>query len=174
MTDLVLRVQRVEDTRRQVLDFLEPVSEAEATFAPSASAWSLQQIAEHLSLAEEVGILFIWRATITPWTGEHPHRGLTIEEVVARTWKDKEIAPEPATPRFGGPLAYWSARLAGCARLLQDLAVCLEDRSLERVIYPHVLSGPLDAGQRIDFLAFHMARHLTQMRVVREHPQFPA
>lgn len=173
MIDVEDRIQRVEATRRLVLDHLDGVSELQSAFKPAPDRWSVQEITEHLVLAEEVGILFIWRATVVPFDGEHTHRGLTIEEVVAKTWKEKELAPEPARPRFGGPLAYWVARLSGCTHLLERLSERLEGEELENIIYPHVLSGPLDAGQRIDFLAFHMERHLRQMKDVCAHEDFP-
>jgi len=162
------RVGLVEASRSKVLETLADVSEADSTLKPSPTSWNIQEVAEHLVLAEEVGVLFIWRASLSPWTGDHPHRGLSIEQVIAATWKEKEIAPEPAAPRFGGPLAYWVSRLAGCEHTLAQLARRLADVDLEDVIYPHVLSGPLDAGQRIDFLAFHMERHLMQIRDVQD------
>ena len=173
-TDLRERIGRVEETRRRVLDELANVTESQGAFKPSPASWSIQEAAEHLVLAEEVGILFIWRATLSPWDGEHPHKGLSIEAVVRKTWKEKEIAPEPATPRFGGPLVYWIERLRGCETSLSRLSERLEGVDLETVIYPHVLSGPLDAGQRIDFLAFHMERHLDQIRAVIAHADYPA
>lgn len=173
-SNLEARIGRVDAHRDNVLDALNTVSETQSGFKPSPTRWSVCEIAEHLVLAEEVGILFIWRALESPWQGEHPHRGLTIEQVVERTWKEKEIAPEPATPRFGGPLPYWIARLSACSTLLKKLSVALGDVDLEEVIYPHVLSGPLDAGQRIDFLAFHMERHRQQIQDVIDHPDYPA
>ena len=167
------RVANVEAARREVADALAEVRESQAAFKPSPDGWSIQEVAEHLVLAEEVGLLFIWRATLAPWDGEHPHRGLSIEEVVRKTWREREIAPEPATPRFGGPLVYWRERLLGLSSLLDRLASRLASVDLETVIYPHVLSGPLDAGQRIDFLAFHMRRHLEQIRAVQARGDYP-
>ena len=118
---LETRIARVNETRRRVLDFLDDVSEKQSAFKPAPESWCLQEITEHLALAEEIGVLFIWRAIETPWDGEHPHRGLSIEEVVEKTWETKVEAPEPARPRFGGPLAYWCARLAGAETMLDEL-----------------------------------------------------
>ena len=170
---LETQIASVNETRRRVLDFLDDVSEGQSAFKPAPESWCLQEIVEHLALAEEIGGLFIWRAIETPWDGEHPHQGLSIEEVVGKTWAPKVEAPEPARPRFGGPLAYWCARLAGAETMLDELGRELSGRDLARIIYPHVLSGPLDAGQRIDFLRFHMERHLGQMEAVRRDPAFP-
>jgi len=94
--------------------------------------------------------------------------------VVARTWQPREIAPEPARPTWGGPLAYWAERLRACRAMVQALAPVLEGLDLERVIHPHPISGPLDARQRLQFLRFHMDRHRDQVARVRAAAGFPA
>jgi hypothetical protein len=58
--------------------------------------------------------------------------------------------------------------------VLADLAVQLQEVDLESIVFPHYLSGPLDARQRLEFLRFHMERHLSQIENVKAHPQFPA
>ena len=42
------------------------------------------------------------------------------------------------------------------------------------MIFPHFLSGPLDAGQRIDFLRFHMLRHRGQIEGMLAQGDIPA
>ena len=101
------------------------------------------------------------------WTGELPHRGKPIEQVVAETWKPKEVAPSIATPFIGGPLRFWLSALPSLRPVLADLASRLEGLSLEDVVFPHYLSGPLDARQRLEFLRYHMERHLEQMHRIR-------
>ena len=108
------------------------------------------------------------------WQGEHANRGLSIEEVVARTWKSKEVAPPLVAPRFGGPASYWVENLRLSQHLLERLEPVLEGLPIESVIFPHFLSGPLDAGQRIDFLRFHMVRHRGQIENILAHANFPA
>ena len=133
---------------------------------------------EHLYLAEISGIVKIWAALLDaragrPWQGALPHKGRTIEDVIDRTWKAKEIAPPVATPHIGGPKAVWVSALRSLNAPLRDLASHLTDEELDRVVFPHVLSGPLDARQRLEFLRFHMERHSAQVHRIRTHPDFP-
>ena len=73
---------------------------------------------------------------------------------------------------FGGPLAYWKEAFALCERLLEALHLALEGLDVENVIYPHLISGPLDLGQRLEFLRFHTDRHYGQIERVKRTPSF--
>jgi hypothetical protein len=93
--------------------------------------------------------------------------------VVQRTWREREASPASALPRIGGPLEYWAAALRGCSSLLAELKVPLRTVALEEAIYPHAISGPLDARQRLEFLAFHLQRHHRQGAAILGHADFP-
>ena len=56
---------------------------------------------------------------------------------------------------------------------LRDLSVEVETLPLEDVLFPQFLSGPMDARQRLEFLRFHMERHIAQIDSVRRHVGFP-
>lgn len=101
------------------------------------------------------------------------NRGLSINEVIARTWKPKKIAPPIATPHIGGPLSYWMAYLRTSQTLLDQLDEMLAGLDPETVVFPHFLCGPLDAGQRVDFLRFHIAGHRGQMEELTRRSGFP-
>lgn len=122
-----------------------------------------------MTLAEQVGINGIWKALDgyrrgqPVWSGEPIHRGKSIEEVIAATWKEREEVPAVAAPRCGGPLGYWTAALRSCRPVLAQFQNALEGIDLEQIIYPHPISGPLDARQRLEFLRFHLDRHRGQV-----------
>jgi hypothetical protein len=144
------------------------MSDLQACYRPTPDTWSVNEKLEHLVLAEVSGCEQIWSAAEgmrkdkPVWTGEHTN-GLSIEEIIACTWKPKETAPSIATPHLGGPLSYWleSPRLA--QQLLDRLGPVLDRLNLESVIFPHFLCGPLDPSRRIRFLTFHLARHRLQI-----------
>ena len=171
-------VLEVEASRRRVLAAVADLSAKQGAFAPP-ERWSAAEILEHLVLAETGGANFVWRASTAYregaplWTGDSPNRGQSIEEVVERTWEPKETAPESATPRMGGPVQYWAAALAACQPVLDRLGSELEGLDLSAVVYPHFLSGPLDARQRLEFLRFHLDRHLPQIEALKGEPGFP-
>ena len=107
------------------------------------------------------------------WTGKPIHRGLSIEEIVEKTWQPKEIAPEIARPRWGGSMEFWIISLTNCQPLLEALGRALEGYDLEKVIHPHPISGPLDILQRMQFLRFHLDRHRVQIENIKSHTDFP-
>lgn len=171
-------VESIERARTALLDSVSGLDDAQAAFRPAEGAWSVAEILEHLYLAELGGIAKVWAALESvragnSWQEALPNRGKTIAEVVAATWKPKEVAPPIATPHFGGPLAVWVSSLRSLRAVLHDLAVELEGRKLDEIVFPHFLSGPLDARQRLEFLRFHMDRHRAQIERVRASAPFP-
>lgn len=151
----------------------------QASFKPSPEVWSATENAEHLVHAEDGGLGGMWQALEelrdhrNSFLAPHANAGLSIEEVVARTWKDKEQAPEVAAPRRGGAIAYWIASLQARQAVLEAFGAALEEDELEQVVYPHPISGPLDARQRLEFLRFHLERHRQQVERLKQHPNFP-
>jgi hypothetical protein len=172
-------IAEVKESRICYIEIVRNLSVEQGLFKPSADSWSVSEITEHLVHAEFGGIVGMWKAleglkkNDPPWKGEHTNKGLTIEEVVDRTWKEKENVPEGAGPRFGGPHIFWTDALNSCQFMLERLAAELRDKQLDTIIYPHPISGPLDAGQRFAFLRFHMDRHRNQVKRIMEHNDFP-
>ena len=171
MTELVAHVA---EGRARVAAAVAGLTEAHANFRSAPGEWSIVDNVEHLVLAEQSGLMKIWqsvdavRAGTPVFTGEHTNIGLPIEEVIRRTWKDREVAPPIATPHLGGALGYWLAALDACQPVLEKVCDHLGDLDPETVIFPHYLSGPLDARQRVAFLRFHMDRHVLQIEAMRK------
>ncbi|HEX5506797.1 MAG TPA: DinB family protein [Thermomicrobiales bacterium] len=165
--------------RERVTAAVEGMTPAQAAFRPGPGEWSATEVIEHLVLAEQSGINRIWQAAEGQrlgrpvWSGEPVHRGLPIEEIIAKTWRDKEQAPTNATPQAGGPLAYWVACLRACQPVLETLGAALAGLDLSEVIFPHFLSGPLDAYQRLEFLRWHLDHHRRQLDDLTAAPGYP-
>jgi hypothetical protein len=173
--DLVNSVERARDA---LVDAVRTLRPDQAAFKPSPDEWSVIENIEHLYLAELSGLTKIWAAARqvragTEWTEPRPNHGKSIEDVVAATWKPKETAPGIATPHIGGPLEAWVSSLLSLRYVLADLAKELDGLDLERIVFPHFLSGPLDGRQRLEFLRFHLERHLEQVRRLQSSPSFP-
>jgi hypothetical protein len=171
-------VNSVETARDRVIQEVHDLRPDQATFKPSADEWCVVENIEHLYLAEISGLTKIWAAASQVragknWEGERPNHGRSIESVVDTTWKPKEVAPGIATPHIGGPLPVWISSFRSLRAVLADLATELEGLDLEAIVFPHYLSGPLDGRQRLEFLRFHMDRHLDQIRRLKSHPHFP-
>lgn len=152
---------------------------AQAAFKPSEEEWCITENVEHLVWAEMGGINGMWKtlqankAGKPLYTGELIHHGLPIEAIIEKTWKPKEIVPEIAKPRWGGPVEYWIQALANCQILLESLGRVLEGEDLEKIIHPHIISGPLNVIQRLEFLRFHLERHQKQIERIKLHGNYP-
>lgn len=171
-------VGAVERARGAVIAAVRDLRPDQATFKPSPDEWSIVENVEHLYLAEMSGLTKIWAAARQvraggAWVDARPNHGRSIEDVVATSWKPKEVAPGIATPHIGGPLEAWISSLGSLRLVLADLAKELEGLDLEAIVFPHYLSGPLDGRQRLEFLRFHMERHIEQIRRIQSHPGYP-
>jgi len=179
MADVDTLIQSVEVARTALLDSVAGLSEAQAAFKPGEGQWSVTDVLEHLYLAEFSGVAKIWTALEgfsrgTAWREDRPHRGKHIEDIVAGTWKPREVAPPIATPHIGGPLQLWVVATQSLRGVLAALGTQLQGVPLEDVVFPHYLSGPLDACQRLEFLRFHIERHAAQIARIRATEGFPA
>jgi len=169
----------VAAARQQFVQEASRLTYDQSQFKSSPEVWSVAEIVEHMVWAEMGGINGIWKAfagmrnNAPLWTGETIHQGLAIEEIIEKTWKEKETVPESAKPRWGGPVEYWIAALNGCQTLLESLCHSLKGFDPRQVIYPHIISGPLDVIQRMEFLRFHLNRHQRQIENIKRHPKFP-
>ncbi len=165
-------IGEVAAARQRVLAAVASSTEEQATWLPAPGQWSVAQVVEHLVLAEHAGVFSIWQALVglqrgqPVWHGDPVHRGKTIEQNIAETWREREEAPPEATPRKNGPLAYWVASLAAREPVVVALGQVLAPVDLEAVIAPHFLSGPLDARQRLQFLRWHMDHHRQQIAAI--------
>jgi hypothetical protein len=171
-------IRDVANARQRFLTAVGEPTSHEAMFKPAPETWSIVDVVEHITLAEHVGINGIWKALEgvrsgrPVWDGNPVHRGKPIEAVITSTWREREDVPAIAAPRWGGPLSYWIAALQGCQPVLVALGRALEGVDLSTVIYPHPISGPLDARQRLEFLRFHLERHSAQITRIREAPGY--
>lgn len=131
--------------------------------------WNIQEVIEHLVLAERGGFDLIYTAAESyregnpVWAGESENDGLTIEQIIERTWQPKEKAPPSATPQGKWSLEVWLAHFQNCDDLLRHLMPILKGLPLQDVVYPHFLCGPLNAQQRLEFIRFHIDRHHSQI-----------
>ncbi len=169
MTQTAQLLADVANARARYIAEARTLTEQQAIQKPAPDAWNAIEVTEHLFWAEQGGILGMWktllgiRAGTVNYEADRPHEGLSVEEIVSRTWQEKELVPAVAAPRMGGPLAYWIAALDGLQTQLEAFGGVLTDDELSRIAHPHPISGPLSFGQRLEFLRFHIDRHTGQL-----------
>jgi hypothetical protein len=170
---------QVAEARKNIIEVVSGLTPMQAHFKSSGETWSIAENIEHLVLAEKIGINGMWKAfegiklDKPVWIGEPIHHGLSIEEIVERTWPQKVEAPELVRPKWGGPIEFWIASLVNCQPVLEALLLALAGFDLDKIIYPHPISGPLNIWQRLEFLRFHLNRHQGQVENIKSNPGFP-
>jgi hypothetical protein len=168
-TELNTLIQEVATARKRYLAEINKLTQQQAEWKPSPEVWNVVEITEHLFWAEQGGIFGMWKIIQAHkegkigWTGGAIHSGLSVEEIIEKTWKEKEIVPAVAAPRLGGTIAFWSASLHSLQGILEKLGEEMNDDSLEIMTHPHPISGALNVRQRLEFLRFHIDRHLNQV-----------
>lgn len=169
MTKIEILLRAISVARQNYLEKVNQLTEQQAQWKPSPDVWNAVQITEHLFWAEQGGILSIWKALQAKsegkvvWEGERIHAGKTMETIIEQTWKEKEEVPVVAAPRLGGPIAYWKAMLLSLEQVLTELEKELLEDDLATMTPPHPISGPFDIHQRLEFIRFHLERHLGQL-----------
>lgn len=169
----------VANSRNLFLKASSGLTPEQSAFKPSPEVWCITENVEHMFWAEHGGINGMWKTYEafkngkSIYTGELVHHGLSVEEIVARTWKEKEIVPEVAKPRLGGPVEFWNLSLQNLQHVLAGLATALAGADLEKIIHPHPISGPLNVIQRFEFLRFHLDRHRNQIENIKRVKGFP-
>ncbi|MEL6251148.1 MAG: DinB family protein [Bacteroidota bacterium] len=180
MTKPAQLIKEVENARNSFIKSCKNLSPLQYQFKIALEKWSILEVAEHIVWAERAGVVGMWKVLeerkhgAAYWAGENPNEGLSIEEVVAKTWKPKEKVPDVARPRWGGALNFWLSSLDSCKFTLMKLGEALEGENAEKLIYPHPISGPLNITQRLQFLRFHLNRHQNQIENIKSHPHFPS
>lgn len=167
-------LDKIKISRDRIMNEVTGLSSTQASKKLDENSWNIQEVIEHLVLAERGGYNLICTAaekfnSDNPiWSAISENDGLSIEEVIERTWKPKEDAPESATPKGNWSLSIWISHLKNCDDLLSDLPTKLDGLPLTKVIYPHFLCGPLNVIQRLEFIRFHIDRHVGQVKSIKE------
>lgn len=163
-------------TRKQFLDIVQSVSDKQFKFKPGPDRWSIAEVAEHLTLAEET--LFgaaqrtLGAPRVTVATDDYKKKDdLIMKMVPDRTRKAQ--APEQIRP---------TGKFATREALVTEFK-SRRDRTIEFVkttkaevrnhTAPHPVLGPIDVYEWLLFIAAHSDRHIQQMREVMTDANYP-
>src|SRR5688572_5230932 len=102
MNTLGSLLQQVSIARTEFIKVASGLTVEQAAFKPSPDSWCVTENVEHMFWAEHGSINGLWKtleafkSNRPVFTGERIHHGLSVEEIVAKTWKEKELVPEVA------------------------------------------------------------------------------
>ena len=173
--DLKRGADYLKKTRAAFLESVEGLSQAQLTFKPAPTRWSVAEVAEHITAAES--FLF---GMVTDKVMKSPEQidaatAAETDKFVLKAIPDrsnKVQAPEPLIPtkRFGsteGTLKQFKQARATTLKFLN------ETKGLRGHAIDSPLGKKLDAYQWLLFIAAHSERHTKQIEEVKADPKFP-
>jgi hypothetical protein len=160
----------LDETRRRLYDRLEGLSSDEEKRQDGPDSWSVGQVAEHLAIMEErliklfpIMLTKAASAGAQAASGDTLRRPVSIDKLVARSVKEKYVAPDVVRPSGSVPVADSLGRLQRSRASLLELRPRIETADGTSVNYPHPVFGPLDLYQWLLMIGMHEERHLRQI-----------
>jgi DinB superfamily len=154
-------------TRRRIYEQVAELSDDEAKARPASDIWSVAEIIEHLSMAEEriLALLdsLLGRQVAAAAPAGSSNTAISIQMMTARA-NEKFTAPPFMEPSGNVPLSASLAKLRDSRRALLNLRPRIEATDYSHVTYPHPAFGPLNLYQWLAAVEFHECKHLDQIQ----------
>lgn len=172
--DLQHRFDQVESQRAALLSAVVALSDAQASWTPNPSVWSVRQIVQHLVLSDEtVG------HACEPGDVQAEERLLRVlpravrRGLVIRAFARNMALPLPSPgvePREDVPLP---ALLARWDKARGEMKAVLDTLHGNGTRWSHPVLGPLTATQMLDLEHAHNAYHGRQIKALQSQAAFP-
>ena len=157
--------------------FLAAIRGADAAqwhFRPAPDAWSLGEVAEHVTLiSRDIGAMVRGPLLATPAVDDPPGE---MEARIRRYLPDR--TRKVAAPERYLPVGTWTTRdeVEEVYRTTREALLAWlrdTDAPLRANRLPHYRLGPLDGLEWLVFLAAHDRRHVAQIAELRAAPGYP-
>ena len=168
-TSLVAQLRASRDT---LLDAVAGVSDTQAKFKPAPDVWSIEDVVEHVAVAEH-GMFRLITAHYEPLEVAAER---TREEMFAEQGRDrtnKLQAPERARPkgRYGSLSNALEQFRQNRERTISYIAECQDDLRMRAT--EHLL-GRISCQECLAILIAHPTRHAGQIREIKQKAGYPA
>ncbi|MCC6586521.1 MAG: DinB family protein [Bryobacterales bacterium] len=163
-------------TRKQFLDIVQSVSDSQFRFKPGPDRWSIAEVAEHLTLAEDLMYGAAQRTLESPKVTVAPEEFKKKDEAILKMVPDrsrKAQAPEQIRPtgKFGTRDALVAEFKSRRDRTIEFVKTTKAE--LRSHTSPHPVFGAIDVYEWVLFIAAHSDRHIQQMREVMADAKYP-
>jgi len=168
-------LEQLETSKKNMLASIQGLSAAQWTFKPAPEAWSVQECAEHIILAENFIFGGAQQILKTPVVERPALSNEEVDRKIVAGVEDrshKVKAPEAIVPsgKFATPE---DAAREFTARRDKTIAYVTTTTDDLRVHVGPGPAGPMDAYQFLLLLAAHSARHTAQIREVQANAGYP-
>ncbi len=167
-------VRYLEETREAFLKSIASVSDAQWTYKPAPTTWSIAEVAEHIAISE--GTIFgLITTQMIKAPAPKPGEGIPDEKLISGVTdrSQKAQAPEMLKPvnKYATREALVKDFNAARDATIQWVKTTPED--LRAHAAPHPAFGPLDTHQWVLLIAGHSARHTAQIEEVKTAAGYP-
>jgi uncharacterized damage-inducible protein DinB len=174
-TERAYLLDQLEQSQKAVLASIDGLTEAQWTFKPAPTVWSVQECAEHIVLSESYIFDGVQQLLKTPAVDRPEKSNSDADRMLVAGVQDrsrKGTAPEPLVPgrKFATPTDAAKAFLAVREKTIAYV------RSTQDELRTHVgpgPAGPMDGYQGLLLLSAHSARHTAQIREVEANANYP-
>lgn len=170
-------VKYLEETRKNFLESVKGLSEAQLKFKAAPDKWSVAEVAEHIAVSEETIFGMVTdRIMKSPAAPEKKEVAKGKEKLLPALLTDRSSkfqAPEMLKPtnRFASQAELVKAFNASRDKTIAYVNTSQDD--LRSHFGPHPVLKDLDAYQWMFLIAGHSARHTAQINEVKADPNFP-
>jgi hypothetical protein len=160
-------VEKLELTRRQLVNELILLDDRVLHFRPANHKWSILQIIFHLNHSEKASIQYIFKksqggASVPKATWVSFFRSKLLAVALRHfTWKKPSILPDPPEQiNTAEMLKEWGETRLLMQEVLRQLPLDMQRRQ----IYRHPIAGRMNVSQALSFMQDHFDHHLRQIR----------
>ncbi|MBX0359297.1 DinB family protein [Halobacillus sp. Nhm2S1] len=156
----------LDEKRKELLHFVEEVSDQEASVKPEEDRWSILEVLEHLYLMEQLIVYQINQALKQGDTQQATEK--PIHKTTNRDYKVE--APEAVRPK--GEFKTLDDAKEGLKKTREATLFLIhnkEEETLQNRVFPHPAFGDMNLEQWVEFIGWHELRHLDQMKEVKTH-----
>ncbi len=174
--DRKFALQYLKETRQRLINNVNGLSEAQLSWKPADSVWSIANCIEHIALAEKN--LFDWSMSSLKANADPARRKeikqtdqSIIKMITDRSFKAK--APEGFIPggQFGTAQDALKVFIERRTNTQNFFKKTQED--LRNHFIAHPFLGTIDTYQMLLFLNGHTLRHTLQLEELKTNPNFP-
>jgi uncharacterized damage-inducible protein DinB len=162
--------------RKQFLDSIAGLTEAQWNFKPAPNVWSIAECAEHIALSDDYLLESLPKLLQTPADPQKRAEVKGKDEFIIKAMQDrshKAQAPEMLVPkrRWSNEAALEQHFKESPDRLLDYVRSTPDD--LRDHFMTHPMFKTVDAYQVILLMSAHTERHTAQLNEVKQAPGYP-
>jgi uncharacterized damage-inducible protein DinB len=162
--------------RKQFLDSIAGLTEAQWNFKPAPNVWSIAECAEHIAVSEDMLLEWVPKMLQSPAEPQKRAEVKNKDEFILKAMLDRSHKAQ--APEMLAPKRRWPAEAALVEHFKQSRERTLDYvRSTPDDLRGHFMEHPVfktvDAYQFILMMAAHTQRHTLQLNEVKQAAGYP-